>query len=187
VSEERRARGPGCFVLAPDVLPYVRRAVSQVVHERGCTRAPCRCFGITARVAEAGELVLVLRLLMAGEVVGSVRLLVLGGMLLMGGAAVFRAEPVGDWARHHLVVSEMLLRESARVADERRMVLATAVREPRAVLQELGFTPVGSLMRREARRLAVGVLGPEAVQVADDAGVGGVGGEAGECAAGGFA
>jgi hypothetical protein len=152
VSDERRARVPGCFVLAPDVFPHERRSAPRVVvHDQGCTRAPCRCFGITAQVSDTDGSVLVLRLLMAGEVVGSVRLLVLGGMLLMAASATYRSAPVGDWARHHQVVSEMLLRESARVADERRMVLTTALHEPRVVLDELGFTPVGSLMRRERR------------------------------------
>jgi hypothetical protein len=122
-----------------------------VVHDEGCTRAPCRCFGITAGVTEVDETFLLLRLRAAGEVVGSARLLMLSGVLVLVTAGSYRASTTQDWALHHQVVSELLLREAARVADERGCALATSIEEPRVLLEELGFVPVGSMLRREAR------------------------------------
>jgi hypothetical protein len=121
-----------------------------VVHADGCTRAPCECFGIAAEVQETAADVLVLRLLLAGEVVGTVRLLPVGDRLAMFGASTYRAAATEDWRWHHLVVTETLLRESARVADERGLALECSWEEPQALLAELGFTRAGLIMRRAA-------------------------------------
>jgi hypothetical protein len=138
-------------------------AVATVVHEQGCTRAPCRCFGITSEVVVLDEAIVSLRLYMArpstdvdpdgwrsdAELVGMCRLMVLGDLLVLVQGTSYRASTTTDWGLHHQVVTEMMLREAARVADERGQALATSIEQPRALLDELGFRPAGTLMRRE--------------------------------------
>ena len=128
--------------------PVLGPPVPVVVHGDGCTRAPCGCFGISAEVHEAATGILVVRLLLAGEVVGVVRLLPVSGRLVMASAASYRASTTEDWAWHHQVVTELLLRESVRLADKCGCALDTSWEEPRALLAELGFVPVGLVLRR---------------------------------------
>ncbi len=123
---------------------------STVVHYDGCTRAPCECFGITSDLTETAAEVLVLRLMFEGEVVGTVRLLPIRGRLMLAAAATYRASTTEDWAWHHQVVTETMLREAVRVADERGCELDVSWDEPRALLDELGFRPEGLLLRRPA-------------------------------------
>lgn len=124
--------------------------VPVVVHDEGCTRAPCGCFGITAEEHETPAGFVSIRLLYLDELVGACRLVELGGMLLMYAAATYRASTTEDWAWHHQVVTELLLREAARVADEHGLDLATTLDKPGALLEELGFAQAGTLMRRPA-------------------------------------
>ncbi len=120
-----------------------------VVHAADCDRVRCRCFGMSAQVHEAYPGMLVLRLLEFGEVVGAARLLEASSGLVLVSAATYRAAATEeDWAHHHQVVTEMLLRESVRVADERGVALATSLAEPSALLGELGFARAGTLMLR---------------------------------------
>lgn len=146
------ARVPEVFLLEPDFFAYERQGPPRpvVVHEPGCSRTPCACFGITAEVRELDGVMWSVRLLMLDEVVGTCRVLLLGGLLLLVSASSFRASTTEDWAVHHQVVTEMLLRTVVQLADEQGRAVAVSVEEPRALLAELGFTRVGTLMRREA-------------------------------------
>lgn len=131
--------------------PVLGPQVPVVVHGDGCTRAPCVCFGISTAVHTPETGILVVRLLLDGEVVGVVRLLPASGRLMMVSAATYRASTTEDWAWHHQVVTELLLRESVRMADECGCALDTSWEEPRALLAELGFAPAGLVLRRARR------------------------------------
>lgn len=135
-----------------DVLAVEGPVLPQVRHQDGCTRAPCGCYGITAAVHETDESVLAIRLVDdGGEVVGTARLLVMQGMLVLAHAATYRSTATVEWALHHQVVTELLLREAVRVADERGMALATSIEEPSGLLTDLGFARAGTVMRRDKR------------------------------------
>lgn len=143
-------RVPRVFLLEPDAFPErLGPPRPAVVHEPGCARRPCACFGITSEVHERNG-VWAVRLLLAEEVVGTCRVMLLGGLMLLVSASTFRASTTEDWAVHHQVVTEVLLRTVVQLADEQGLAVAVSVEEPRELLAELGFTRVGTLMRREA-------------------------------------
>jgi hypothetical protein len=122
-----------------------------VVHQPSCTRDPCRCFGLTTEVRDRPDALLEVRILDDGEVVGAANLLTVGAMLVMGSATVMRASATGDWRQHYPIVSEALLREATRVADQHGRALTVPLGWPRDLLDELGFSPCGVLLRREPR------------------------------------
>jgi hypothetical protein len=147
-------RVPGRLLMDFYALPDREPVQATVVHDPGCTLSPCACFGISAEIREIDDSIWQLRLLYLDEVVGTCRLVLMGGTLIVSAASSYRASTTEDWAHHHRVVAELLLRECTRFADERGWPIATSLDEPRALLAELGYARVGLLMRREPQPAA---------------------------------
>jgi hypothetical protein len=151
-------REPGPAAAGDDQVDVYAGAAPEKVlaaaHRPSCTRNPCRCFGLATELRDHPGAALQVRILDGGEMVGKADLLAVDGMLVMGSSVVIRASATGDWRRHYPIVSEILLRETVRVADERGAVLTVPSGWPRHLLDELGFVPHGVLLRRDPGALA---------------------------------
>lgn len=120
-----------------------------VVHDPGCGGGACDC--LVVEVTGRSESIVALRLAYRDQTLGGATLLTMGDLLLMVSAESYRTSVTGDWGAYHQMVVETLMRQAVRVADDRGMALATSTFESAELLAELGFTPAGTLMRRDAR------------------------------------